>query len=277
VVVVDDTAAYNHPMSRIDPYAEIAPYYDLEFDEFDDDVHLYLGYAHAVGGPLLELGCGSGRLLVPLAEAGFEVHGLDNSASMIDRARRRVEAAGLTGIVRLSTGDMRDLSGYSTDCFRLVFAAINSFLHLESREQHLAALRSVRSVIDRNGLLVLDIFNPTPETLLRMDDRLTFDGSWPTGTGQRVERFSHRQLDPAAQTIHTSLFYDVVEPDGTMLRRTTSYVTRYVHQFEMEALLSETGFEIEGVYGSYALDPLQRDSTQMIFVAHRTANPGESD
>lgn len=260
-----------------DPYADIAPFYDLEFESFDADVDLYAGYAQLVGGPILELGCGTGRLLIPLAEAGYEVHGLDVSPSMIELTRNRAESAGVAGRIHLNSGDMRDLSGYQANTFRLVFSAINSFLHLETRDDQIAALRAVRSVIDRDGLLVLDIFQPTPETLLRMDDRFAFDARWTMPTGENVQRFSHRQIDPSTQTIHTTLLYDVVGIDGALRRRTTTYNTRYVHRFEMEGLLSESGFELEGIYGSYSLDPLDRHSEQMIFVAHRTANPDESD
>jgi ubiquinone/menaquinone biosynthesis C-methylase UbiE len=264
-------------MTTEDPYAEIAPYYDLEFERLDADIDLYLGYANAVGGPILELGCGTGRVLIPLAKAGFSIHGIDNSPSMIELARERVQSAGMEGRVHLAVQDMGDIESYGQDSFNLVFSTINSFLHLESRDDQIATLRAIRSVLDRNGLLVLDMFNPTPETLIRMDDRYTFDASWETASGEKVERFSHRQVDAASQMIHTTLFYDLTAIDGSMKRRTTSYLTRYVHRFEMEGLLSETGFEIEGIYGSYSLDPLERDSDQMIFVAHRTANPDETE
>lgn len=133
-----------------DPYAAIAPYYDLEFGAFDADVAVYRGYADYVGSPILELGCGTGRLLVPLAQAGLEVHGLDRSPAMLARARARLEAEGL-GHVPLHQGDMTDLRDFPEGHFRLVFSAINSFLHLETREQQLAALRAVRRILHRNA------------------------------------------------------------------------------------------------------------------------------
>src|ERR1700730_18691528 len=73
-----------------DPYAEIAPYYDLGMAGFDDDVGLYLGFAQHAKGRILELGCGTGRLLLPLAEAGFALTGVDRSAAMLEQARDRL-------------------------------------------------------------------------------------------------------------------------------------------------------------------------------------------
>jgi ubiquinone/menaquinone biosynthesis C-methylase UbiE len=257
-----------------DSYAEIAPFYDLEFDSFDADVELYRGYAQMVGGPILELGCGTGRLLRPLSDSGFPVTGVDNSKSMIDVARKRI--AGLDNQIRLINGDMRDLRSFEKYSYRLVIVAVNSFLHLETRDDQLDALRQIRNVLHRDGLLVIDVFNPTPSTLARMDDHYAFDASWELDSGNTVQRFSQRHLDSAEQLITTRLFYDVVGHDDSVSRRTTTYAMRYVHRFEMELLLLTAGFEIEGIYGSYALDPFEHDSEQLIAVAHRTPDPGEA-
>ena len=263
-------------MSSEDAYAEIAPYYDLEFDEFDADFELYLGYASMVGGPVLELGCGSGRVLERLALAEFDVTGLDNSASMLQRARSRLENAGTKSNVRLIEGDMRDLAGLERESFRLVLISVNSFLHLDSRADQIVALSQIRNVLDRDGLLVIDVFNPTPETLTRMDDRYAFDGEWQLEDGRVLQRFSYRTLDSSRQRIMTRLFYDHISADGTVHRQSTRYAMRYLHRFELEGLLEVCGFELEGTYGSYSLDPIDHASEQLIVVAHRTANPGES-
>ena len=249
-------------------YRDVAPLYDLEFDEFDSDLDLYRGYAEIVGSPILELGCGTGRLLVPLAEAGFEVTGVDSSLDMLERARARIEQTEFSN-VDLVHGDMRQLTGIPNDTFRLVFCAVNSFLHLESRVDQLDTLSAVRRVLDDRGVLVIDVFHPTPAALSAMDDRLTLDGDWPLPDGARVNRFSQRRVHPTEQLIETILIFDRVDSEGLVTRSQTSYQSRYVHHFEMLGLLESAGFEIEGVYGSYALDPLEDGSSSMIFVAHR--------
>lgn len=263
-------------MIEDDSYAEIAPFYDFEFDAFDHDIELYLGYAQIVGGPILELGCGTGRLLAPLGKAGFAVTGLDTSPAMIELARTRLERDDLVRRVIIQLGDMRDLSDFDQDQFSLVIISVNSFLHLESVTDQIQALEQIRSVIHRDGLLVIDVFNPTPDSLVRMEDRYTFDAEWEISAERTLQRYSHRQLDSAEQVITTRLFYDLIEQNGSVTRRTTSYRMRYVHRFELERLLVGAGFEIEGIYGSYGLDPLDHDSEQLIVVAHRTPNPDES-
>src|SRR5438067_12280447 len=75
-------------------YDRIAPFYDIEHAHFNEDVDLYLNFAELRGGPLLELACGSGRLLVPLAQAGYEGTGVDSSAGMLNLARQGLEAEG---------------------------------------------------------------------------------------------------------------------------------------------------------------------------------------
>jgi len=259
-------APYNAAMSQ-SFYEAIAPWYDLEFDAFDADLDLYRGYAEIVGSPILELGCGTGRLLIPLAQDGFEITGVDASSAMLARAEQRVAAAGVDA-VDLRRLDMRALGDLPAAHFRLVFCAVNSFLHLETRADQLLALQAVHRLLDRSGLFVLDIFHPTPSTLQTMDDRLLLDGSWMLQDGSRIERFSQRRVSPAQQIIDTTLIFDQTGTDGIVKRALTSYRTRYIHHFEMLGLLEESGFEIEGIYGSYELDRFDDGSPVMIFVAH---------
>ena len=249
-------------------YQAIAPWYDLEFDEFDADVDLYRGYAEIVRSPILELGCGTGRLLVALAREGHTVTGIDSSVEMLERAETRLRAEQIEN-VELRRLDMRQLGGLPNDHFRMVFCAVNSFLHLANRSDQLAALSAALRVLHQRGIMILDVFHPSPAILQAMDDRLTLDGSWPQEDGGRVDRFSHRRVHPSRQLIETTLLFDRVSAAGSMTRAHTSYVTRYVHHFEMLGLLDAAGFEIESVYGSYSLDPLEDSSQEMIFVAHR--------
>jgi SAM-dependent methyltransferase len=249
-------------------YNAIAAWYDLEFDHFDADLDLYRGYAEIVGGPLLELGCGTGRLLIPLALDGYEITGIDASFDMLARARARLEEAQLTnGQIRHL--DMRRLDDLPDDHFRLVFCSVNSFLHLDSREDQLATLQAARRVLHHRGILIIDVFHPSPSALQAIDDRLTLDGTWAITDGSRVDRFSYRRVHPASQIVDTTLLFDVTNSDGQMRRTSTSYQTRYVHRFEMVGLLESAGLEIESVLGSYALDPFEDDSAEMIFVAHK--------
>lgn len=257
-----------------DPFATIAPYYDLEFAGIEVDLDLYLGYAERVGSPILELGCGTGRLLAPLAEAGYEVIGLDSSATMLERALSHLDGAGLQPVCLLQ-GDMRDLSCLAEKRFRLVIVAINSFMHLLNHDDQLAALRSIARILDDDGIVIIDLFHPTPGLLSRLDDRLSLQGPWFLPDGGRVDRWSHYQLHPAEQIVETTFLYDVTDRRGSLSRASVSFPTRYLHRFEAEALISEAGLELEGIYGSYELDPLEDGSDIMLVVAHRRPTPNE--
>src|SRR5689334_13447124 len=97
-------------LSTGDDYDRFAPFYDLEFAEFDDDLRLYFAFAEHSGGPILELGCGTGRLVVPLAEAGYDVTGVDLSPAMLALATETVERAGVANSVTLLEDDIRTLA-----------------------------------------------------------------------------------------------------------------------------------------------------------------------
>lgn len=258
-----------------DDYGEIAPWYDLEFDQFDDDIELYAGYASLIGSPVLELGCGTGRVLAALTHTGSTLYGLDTSASMLRRASTRLSNEITRQNLHLIQADMREFTIENEEPFRLIFSAINSFLHLPDRQAQLDCLMNVERHLDRDGLLILDVLHPVPGFLHDIDEHLHHDHTWEREHGQTVTRLSHRRLDVSEQRITTTLFYDITDTDGLLHRHRTSYWMRYIHRFEMEGLLSEAGFEIEGVYGSYQLDPLTDESSQMIFVAHRRARANE--
>ncbi len=254
-----------------DPYAVIAEYYDLEFNAFTEDVDLYLAFARRTGSPVLELGCGTGRLLVPLARAGFQVEGVDRSAAMLARATERLAREGLSH-VRLYQADLtvpHSLRGLPEHHYSLALLAVNGFLHLPTRAAQQAALAQIRQVLRPGGLLLLDVLHPTPAQLEGWEGHLLHDGAWTLPDGSRLDRFSAHRVSLVEQTIETRLFYDRRRPDGTLARDTATYTLRYVHRFELELLLEGAGFAVEAIYGSYQLDPLGDDSPLMFVVAQR--------
>jgi len=129
------------------------------------DAHLpyYLDLARRQDSPVLELACGTGQLAVPIAATGITVAGLDRSAAMLDVARARAAAAGVS--IDLVEGDMRgfDLGRR----FALVFVARNSLLHLTSTDDLLAALVCAKAHLAPGGILAFDVFNPSPMILAR--------------------------------------------------------------------------------------------------------------
>jgi SAM-dependent methyltransferase len=253
-------------------YDLFAPFYDLEFADFLDDLPLYAGFAERAGGPVLELGCGTGRLLLPLALAGHRLTGVDLSSAMLARARARLEAAGVAGRVTLVADDMRSLARLGAARFRLVFCAINSFLHLPDQPAHLAALHAARARLEPGGWLILDLLHPHPALLAGYDGRLTREARLTDpATGEAIEKYAWRTVDAATQTIQAGFIYDRLAKDGTLRRVTAPFATRYIHRYELELLLARAGFVVEELLGGHGLEPFTSESGQMIAVARPRA------
>jgi SAM-dependent methyltransferase len=249
-------------------FDRFARFYDLDYESFQDDVALYLGFAERLGGPLLELGCGTGRLLLPLARAGFDITGVDLSPRMLAVAQAKVDAAGLDGGITLLQADMRQVE--LPQQYRLAFIAINSFMHLTTLEDQMQALGAWHKLILPGGLLIIDVDNPDPRQLLEADGRLDLNGRWfDPDSGATVLKYMSRTLDAARQLQHVLFIYDEVFPDGQMRRTLAPFQARYLYRFEGELLLDKAGFTPEQVYGSYDLDPYSSESERMIFVARR--------
>jgi SAM-dependent methyltransferase len=259
-------ASTAHP----DAYAGIADLYDLEHESYADDVDFYLNFVEAVGDPVLELGCGTGRLLIGVAEAGFRVTGTDRSEAMLERARKQIEQAGFRDLVDLHQGEMTAAEQAPGGPFGIVIIALNGLLHLPDTRSQRAVLEAARRALDPRGMLLIDMLNPTPETLRGLDHSLVHEGVWHLENGTRVDKFAARRLAAATQTIATELWYDLTGEDGSVRRVATSMPMRYVHRAELELMLELAGFAEWQIYGSYDLDPFGDQSDRLIVAAEAT-------
>ena len=253
--------------ARPDPYAAIPELYDLEHATYDDDLDLYRQLALGGDQRVLELGCGSGRLVVPLAEAGSRVTGLDSSLPMLARAAAAVEAANVADRVSLRPGSMVSADQIATGPFGLVILALNSLLHVSTAGEQRRTLAGARRLLASAGRLAIDVLNPVPDFLQAMERGVQHEGSWLRDDGSRVDKFAARQVFPASQVIETDLWYDVTDPAGVLRRVATSYPMRYLHQAELDLLLELAGFRSWQVYGSYELDHYDDESDRLLVIA----------
>lgn len=249
-----------------DAYAEIVDLYDLEHANFTDDVELLLELAQLGEGPILELGCGTGRVLLPLAEAGHTCTGVDTSAPMLDVAATRARNTGLD--ISLHRGDMADIRTIPGGPFGMIIASLNSIMHLTAESQR-AMISSAFAALMPGGRLVIDTLNPSLSQLNHLLNTTHLEGSWQTNQGVTVDKWGHRKpgLDP--QVIDTLIWYDRVGRDGSVHRTRTRFDLRYVHQSELALLLELAGFAFVDWYGSYELDPWDPESDRIIAVAHK--------
>ena len=253
-------------------YDQFARLYDLEHSGFADDVALYRNFAYRCNGPVLELGCGSGRVCLALAQAGLEVTGVDTSAAMLALARAHVEDAGLSERARLELTDVRTLAYESQ--FALAIYPLNGFLHLLTVEDQLDALRSAHRALLPGGFLIVDLPNPHAVFAPLTDGQLLLRRRFTSPPGHMITCLASTRTDLAEQRQYLTLLYDEVDTDGVIHRTTVETELRFVYRYEMAALLVQAGFVVDAVYGSYDLDPYQADSDQMIYVAYR---PGTDD
>ena len=250
-------------------YDAYSVYYDLLWANKQDDVPFYLAMTKETGGPVLELACGTGRILLPLARAGFEVTGIDMSQAMLDKLQAKLdkEPREVQARVALKCADMRDYQ--FSQKFKLVFCAFNSFLHMITTEDQLACLRSVCEYLTDDGRLVIQIFAPSHKRLGSLDETVVSVERDPeTGRDMVVTNISRRS--PENQTIEAWEYVDRIGDDGSVKRCPAKYTLAWIHHREMHLLLKCAGFEVVNVYGSYDKRPYDYVSGIQLFVAEKT-------
>ncbi len=243
------------------------------------DIMFYVDLARESGGPVLEMGCGTGRVLLPVARAldrpDGRVTGLDLSGSMLARLRARLkqEPERIRARIRIVQGSMTgfDLS----ESFALAIAPFRGFQHLVKVEDQLACLRSAYRHLRPGGRLVLDLFQTDPR---RMHDSSFLQESEPSPSVTLADGCQLRLSDRvvafhrAVQVNDVELIYTLAHPDGRLERFVQAFQVRYFFRFEVEHLLVRTGFRPVDVFGDFDRSPLGDFSPEMVFVAERQAS-----
>jgi len=255
-------------------YAFIADLYDHVVLYRDrPDVTFFVEAAKKAGSPVLEVGCGTGRVLIPTARAGLDIVGLDLSQHMLTVCRRRLqdEPEAVQARVQLVQADMRRFE--LGQVFTLVTIPFRPFQHLLTVEDQLACLGSIRRYLVEGGTLILDVFNPSLDFLVNrpVGGEFAEEPEFCVPDGRRVTR-RHKTVahDRFNQVNDFELVYDVRHPDGREERLVHSFPLRYLFRFEVEHLLARAGFAIEHLYAGY--DKSEYGSTypgELLFVARR--------
>lgn len=258
-----------------DEYAGIAEYYDcVPAYSSRRDVEFYIELARESPGAVLEIGCGTGRVLIPTARAGVSVTGLDASEDMLCVCKRKLaaEPSDVQQRVTLLSGDMRGFDFGRK--FRLITVPFRPFQHLLTVEDQLACLRCVRDHLSDDGRFVLDLFNPSlPALITPPDSEEQDEHPGPVqlpggGSMRRAARVLHR--DVFAQIITAQLCYYVSRANGTTDRLVHEFQLRYLFRFEVEHLLARVGFEVEALYAGYNKEPFGSITPgELIFVARK--------
>ena len=228
-----------------------ADFYDAYFVGVDGDVGFYTEEAVRSGSPVLELGCGSGRVTLPIARSGVDVVGLDKSRDLRELARRKATSE-VGERVSFVCGDLTDFC--LTRQFALIAIPYRTFQHLYAVADQEMALQCIHEHLTRDGLLIFDTFDP---------HQLLVGEGWCSGlrkdtdfihpeSGRRVVVWYDRDYDPQLQLLEQELVFEELEPDGAVCSRSSRRLTlRHSHRWEMEYLLERCGFVVEALYGDF--------------------------
>jgi SAM-dependent methyltransferase len=229
-------------------YDRIAGIYDPWSRSVTEDVGFYVDQALASGGPVVELAVGTGRIAIPIAQAGIEVIGVDTSPGMLEVARAAAEEAGVADRIDLRLGDLRRPP--VRERVPLVICPFRSLLHMETEAEKLRALRAARELLVEDGRFVFDVFAPSREDIEETD------GRW-------LERepgiFERADWDESSRTLSLSVRSDEAE---------TTFGLHWLSATEWLRLLGGAELEVEALYGWFDLRPHGEDE-DMIFVTRR--------
>jgi SAM-dependent methyltransferase len=273
-VVLHDGSNRNGVVLKVEqPWADaqLARLYDVF--TFADDLPFYLSLAAEHGGRVLEVACGSGRVLLPLARAGREVVGVDVSPHMLALAQTKLDAERFEddNRARLVQADMRDFTLARSD-FDLAILAVKSFAYLTEADDQLRCLGSIHRHLRAGGRLAIDLLHPRPEWVSAargsMRDDLLQSVPERGFTLSRVESVVSTDLARQVRVIRS--IYEVIDERGSVTeKRFVEWPYRWTHRFEAEHLLGRTGFVVDALYGGYQREPFTSESAAMVFVAHK--------
>jgi ubiquinone/menaquinone biosynthesis C-methylase UbiE len=257
-------------------YDTIARFYDAENAAMTDDLALYVELAEDTGGPVLDVGCGTGRVMLHLAQQlideGVRVVGVDQSEAMLARGWQKLDALpDLKRWVAFVQGDALNIT--LDEQFKLIIVPYNGFMHFNTQQDQLAALRRFHDLLDDGGVLVLDLPNAGEAFATIDDDALMFERTFTEpDTGHLVMQQSISTLDRAAQQLHITWIYDEIRGDGAVHRTLAPLLLRYVFPGEMALLLEAAGLETMTTYGDYFQEPFIDGSERMIVLAGKKDN-----
>ena len=259
--------------ANYDAHPEIGELYDhVTVYRERKDVAFYLDLCRAATGEVLELGCGTGRILIQAAEAGCTITGLDGSRSMLDRCRVRLLALApeVQKRVTLVEADMPTFSLGRT--FALATVPFRPLQHLVSVEEQLSFLACVHRHLKPGGRLALDVFHPHLTTLASDVDPNEIEDTPEVqlADGRRMRRaFRNVAKRRSEQTNDIELIYYVTDSAGATTRIVQAFPMRYFFRFELEHLLARAGFEITELFGNFDRSPFTDSSPDMIVIAAR--------
>jgi SAM-dependent methyltransferase len=257
-----------------DSYDVSAKYYDAAYAMLAEkqvlvDAPFYVDLARRSGGPVLEIGCGTGRVLLGIAREGIGIEGVDNSRPMLRVLRKHLKEVPpeVRGKVKLQEGDMRNFRLGRK--FPLVIVPFRPLQHMYTLKDQLAALKTAAAHLSDGGQLAFDVFFPKFELIPAGIGEEILELEWhldlnPAKTVRRY--FRKESYDKVAQTFSATFLFRTYYDEKLVSEETEPLKMAYYTYPQMKGLLAMAGLEIVEEYGSFKRAPLNNDATDMIFV-----------
>lgn len=237
--------------------------FDVEDEGYERDWPLTEQWARKQGGPLLDLGCGTGRVALRFAQQGYQVTGVDATPEMIELARQKAAKQGVS--VDWVVSDARTF--HLQKHFQFVYMLENVFQFFLTREDQDAMLGRVREHLSPEGCFLFETRNPSPQNLFEV--RHPGPKKFAMHDGGQVVITEQQHYDPLTQIQHITRDLTFHHPDGQQVKKAYRTALRYVFPQELEALLFYNGFQALARYGNWQQDPLTATSPSMIYVCQR--------
>jgi len=261
----------DHP----DTYEVLAPHYDAAYAALDRsavDLPFYLDLAKQSGGSVLEIACGTGRILLDIARASIAIDGVDNSPAMLRvlKASLEREAPDVRSRVQIHQGDMRSFRIEKK--YPLAIIPFRPMQHMHTIEDQVAALKTAGAHLSENGRLAFDVFYPKFELLTEGlgEEKLDLEWADPSAPGRVVRRYYCRDSVDKIQQVFTGVFiFRTYEGEKLVHEETDGLRMSYYTYPHLRALFVLAGLEVVKEYGSFAKAPLDNSATEMIFVLRK--------
>jgi SAM-dependent methyltransferase len=260
-------------------YETMARYYDVVHEQLTEDVPFLLALAQQCGGRVLELGCGTGRLMMALGRADVAVDGIDNSPAMLAIAQAKIAQLppAKQNLLTLHQADMTNFD--LGEQFDLVIIPYNTFLHLDS-DQKKAALRQIDAHLAPHGQLFIDLPHPLDLAELPDDDEVTLEQVFTDpATGEQVAQSSSYVVDGMAQRVDIRWVYEKMPASATeKTNLNTQFSYHFVYPHEMQQMLENTNngvsIPLQHIYGDYDQTPFDEDSPRLLLLAQKPRSHG---
>lgn len=253
------------PPSSLPSVFEDGEAYDLVLADVPYGLEFYVAMAREAKGPVLDIACGTGRILLPCLQAGVDIEGLDLFEPMLNRLRAKAAALGLSP--QLHQGDMSDFS--LPRRFELIMIPFNAFIHNMTQASQIRCLQLCREHLLPGGKLVFDTFFPSLEIVGAPQNTRVLEAEMShPATGLPLRMYDTRTFDRVAQVQHSLNELELLAADGSVQTVYRSQVSsRYVYKHEMELLLRVAGFARWEICGDFECRPLTRENDAMIVSA----------